>query len=775
MSDAAPPRGSPRAARRTVRRAVRRARWLLAAGALLGAPAVAGAQETLCDPGDVEVRRLEFQGNQTFSSDELARGLAVTPSGWLRRTLGFVGTRRCIARDDLRFDVARLALYYRKRGFYQAAVDTTVRDVGDDAIAVAFRVTEGPALRLDTLRVTGLDAVPGRDTLLARLGLQEGMRFDQYALDSARVTLTRRLRDSGYPLADVLLGYQTNLPTQSATVTLDALPGPRARIGVVDVRVTPRDDSTAQQIADPVVRGLLGVRPGALYRESALIEAQRRLYQTDAYSHVTISIDSLSPEARLADSTSLTVIVAAREGFLRSASAGVGYGTLDCFRLSGDYTDVNFLKKARRLELSGRVSKIGVGDPLDVAPGLCVPQVQDDPFSEKLNYYAGATLRTPLLFGLTFPTITLYSERRSEYKAFLRTTPVALGVSRSWPRGLGVPLTLSYNLEYGRTEAQPALFCAAFNLCEEEDRARVQEYRLLAVLGGALVRDRSDDPVDPARGTILRLDVRHASRLVGSDATQAFNQIVGNASWYQRVTEGSVLAARLRVGAVLGSSFATSGASRFVPPQERLYAGGPSTVRGFRQNELGPVVYIARSFADTLVDIPGTTEATRVFWSNVDRGYDRVVPVGGNSVLVANLELRQRSPVWADALQFTLFLDAGTVSRDINFDLGELRLTPGIGVRVASPVGPLRMDVGYNPYALAAGAAYFDAPLGSAVAPLYCVSPGFANDFIVRDDPELGVPVQDTRGRTCPATFQPTRASGFFRRLTFNFSIGQAF
>lgn len=752
------------------------ARTLLAATLLLVAtPLAAWAQETLCDPGDVEVRRLEFSGNETFDSDELARGLVITPSSWLRRSLGVVGTRRCIDRAELRLDVARLALYYRKRGFYQAQVDTVVTPVTDDAIAVEFLVTEGPALRLDTLRVTGLEAVPERDALLATLGLREGTRFDQYALDSARVSLTRRLRDRGYPLADVLLGYETNLPTQSATVMLDALPGPRAHIGGVEVRVTPREGTT-QQIADPVVLGLLGVKPGALYRERDLIQAQRNLYQTDAYSHVAITLDSLTDEARLADTATVRVVVSLRETFLRSATAGVGYGTLDCFRLSGEYANVNFLRKARRLELAGRVSKIGVGKPLDVAPDLCFDEVRDDVFSEQLNYYAGATLRTPLVFGVTLPTITLYSERRSEFKAFLRTTPVALGLARTWPNGLGggMPLSLTYSLEYGRTEAQPALFCAAFNLCEEADRARVQEYRRLAVLGGTVVRDRTDDPVDPHRGTILRLDVRHASRVVGSDPLQQFNQVVGNASWYQAVSRNTVLAARLRLGAVLGSSFAASGTERFVPPQERLYAGGPSTVRGFHQNELGPVVYIARGFEEVQRLDPITGEPIRVFETDVAAGYERVVPVGGNSVIVGNLEVRQRSPVWSELVQFTAFLDVGKVAANIDFGLTGLRWTPGLGVRVASPVGPLRVDIGYNPYALAAGAAYFDAPLGSGIAPLYCVSPGNTIPVVTESEGGQDVDVQ-VPGFGCPRSFQPERGSGFLRRMTFQFSIGQAF
>ncbi len=740
---------------------------VLAALCLLGARPAA-AQEVACDPGDVEVRALEFEGNRTFSDAELARGLAVTPSSWVRRTFGFFGRRRCVVRDELRLDVARLALYYRKRGFPQAQVDTVITEPSAGAIAVRFVVDEGPALRLDTLRVTGLEELPDGDEIARDLGIAEGERFDQYALDTARVVLVQRLRNGGHPYADVLRGFTTHLTTGSVAVDLTAIPGPRSRIGRVNLEVTPREGST-QQIPDPVVRGLVGLRPGAPYSERELVESQRRLYQTDAFAHVEITIDSLDTSAE-AD-TLVDVYVRLRETFMRTARLGVGYGTLDCFRVSGEFTDVNFLRSGRRLELNARTSKIGVGAPLDVNDGgLCFPDVRDDVYSDTLNYYVGATLRTPRIFGYTFPTATLYSERRSEFKAFLRTTPIALGLSRNWARGLGfgVPLTGTYNLEYGRTEAQPAFLCAAFNLCEAADRERVGEFRRLAVLGGSAVRDRTDDPVEPTRGTILRLDARHASPLVGSDGMQAFNQLSGAASWYQAVSDGLVLAARLRMGAVLGSSLA-SGDQTFVPPQERLYAGGPNTVRGFQQNELGPVAYLANGYDTVTVSTPAGDVAT--LQADPADGFSRVVPVGGASVIVANLEARIRGPVFPNLLQFTLFLDAGKVSDDIDFDpLSGLRWTPGVGVRLASPVGPLRLDVGYNPYDRAAGAAYFDAPLGAELAPLYCVSPG--NQFPVSFEGE--VPVQ-TAFDACPATFRPDRRGGLLRRMTLNISIGQAF
>jgi outer membrane protein insertion porin family/translocation and assembly module TamA len=237
-----------------------------------------------------------------------------------------------------------------------------------------------------------------------------------------------------------------------------------------------------------------------------------------------------------------------------------------------------------------------------------------------------------------------------------------------------------------------------------------------------------------------------------------------------------VLAARLRVGAVLDA--ALSGVAGFVPPSERLYAGGPTTVRGFRQNELGPIVYLANAYVERDTMVNGVP--LRTFVVDEARGYDRVVPTGGDAVAVGNVELRVPSPVLPDVFQLVGFVDAGQLwSRGrghAGITVGSLRWTPGLGVRARSPVGPIRLDVGYNPYTLPAGAIYFDAPLREdlSVAPLYCVSPG--NLIPVSDVPVDGesVPMQPP-GFTCAPTFRPATPTSFFRRLTFNLSIGQAF
>ena len=107
-----------------------------------------------------------------------------------------------------------------------------------------------------------------------------------------------------------------------------------------------------------------------------------------------------------------------------------------------------------------------------------------------------------------------------------------------------------------------------------------------------------------------------------------------------------------------------------------------------------------------------------------------------------------------------------------------MRITPGLGFRVASPVGPIRMDIGFNPYDEQTGSAYYNAAEQNGEAPLYCVSPGNGlpvTGWIRDPGPDDRLPVQANAARGCPTSYLPTDRSGFFRRLRLNVSIGQAF
>ena len=738
---------------------------------LAATPAVtARAQDIECERGDLEVFQLNFEGNRALSDAELARAIVTTPSAWARRFfhLPFT-TKHCLDRAELPNDRARLIVLYRRRGFPRVSVDTVVKVLAPGAVAVTFKINEGPPMILRGYAVRGLESVPQGARWVRDIRIREGMRFDRTVLDTVATSIRERLHDSGYPRGDAANHYVVNDSTLSGWDTLVVTPGPRTTIGAIKIEVTPMTGKK-QQIPASVVRKIMGLDSGTLYRESEILEAQRAIYQTEAYQHVSITPDSA------ADSV-MTLYVNLAEAPMHAARVGAGYGTLDCFRVSGEYTDYNFLNGARRLDFNTRVSKIGIGQPANWWRGAC-PAAQKDVFSNRLNYYAGATLRQPVFLGLrTVPTLSIYTQRVSEYNAYLRTTSIGGAASVVW-RGLTrTPVSLTYSMDLGRTEAQPALFCAVFNLCEAAEREQVQQTQRLAILSLAVTRDNSNSLLSPTRGSVVRLETRYSSPFILSDKDIQFTKLVGDASRYISLSSGAVFAMRLRGGTVFGRTVRE--AAGFIPPQERLYAGGPTTVRGFSQNELGSLIYISNSFDKFLSsDLNGQPD-TVVLQKAGDSSYKRIVPVGGNTLAVANLELRLRSPFLSDLLQWTLFTDAGEVWNRGTPEVSrvKLKVTPGIQVTAFSPVGPVRIAVGYNPYQRPKGPIYYEGTQFGG-APLLCVSPN--NDLPTHfSDPDPVTDVvtvtQEVSAGGCPASYQPAKDNSFRSKLTFSFAIGQAF
>jgi outer membrane protein insertion porin family len=748
----------------------RRARliWIASVALFGAAPAVARAQEVECDPGDLEVRSLSFTGNKRFSDDQLDEFLVTTPSDWWRRTfrIPFLGKKRCLDQTELPRDVLRLGLLYRKHGFFRTQVQLETRQHGQQGVDVIFHMTEGDALRVDSLAIGWAEPVQDSARIVRGFRPRRGEPFDQVALDSSRRAIIQRLRDAGHPRADVLTSFTTDTSRLSATIDLQVVPGQLARID--SVRFVGDSLTARRAIPLRVVRRMLGLDRHDIYRERDLINAQRNLYQTDAFRHVEVRLapDSIQPPG----DSAVIIDVVAIEGNMHVVRAGLGYGTLDCFRAQGELTNRNFLRGARRLDLSGRVSKLGVASGTSWAKDnvLCRKAAQDT-FSVNVpvNYYAAATYRQPTLFGLgprSVPTLTLFSERRSEYKAYLRSTPIG-ALATIFREQTRVPLTFSYELSYGRTQSSPALFCAVFNYCAPDDYNFLNQKTLrLSAVGLTATRDRSNSLFNPTRGDRVNLEFRHASPAIGSDTLLQFNKLLGEASFYQRLG-AAVFAARVRGGGVFGSRVSLSTASAtYIPPQERFYAGGANTVRGYQQNELGPLVYVTseRTDVDAVPPFPPAVADTN--YQIKPNALPRVVPIGGNSLFVANAELRLPDFFFPRLVQWSIFTDAGAVWNrgDGQSFRDRLRVTPGLGVRVLSFLGPIRMDVGYNRYDRTPGAVYYTPRSSAQLGKLLCASPG----------EDASGP---TQAENCPTTFSPEQTGKFFSRLTYNFSIGQAF
>jgi outer membrane protein assembly complex protein YaeT len=181
----------------------------------------------------------------------------------------------------------------------------------------------------------------------------------------------------------------------------------------------------------------------------------------------------------------------------------------------------------------------------------------------------------------------------------------------------------------------------------------VQRKGILSGPSVGLVWNTTDNSLDPRRGEVIGLAIDHA----GWGGDFKFYKVTAEAKKYIDIGWETVFASRLKLG--LADAV---GAEKNLPLFERFYSGGDKSVRGYARRRLGPL-----------------SESND--------------PLGGLSLVEGSLELRR--PIWKQ-LNGALFIDFGQVSRR-SFDLpfGHLKFSPGFGLGYVTPVGPIRLDIGF--------------------------------------------------------------------------------
>ena len=724
--------------------------WLRLAwcGAAVGWALPASAQRVARCPAALQVRAVAFTGSPRFDALTLAASIVTHEPGIATRWLG-LGQAPCLDSLELERDALRIAVLHRQVGWYRAQVSPRRVPVRG-GLRITFAIAPGPVATTDTIRTTGLPS-PDMAEPLRRLAREP---LDRQRLDSAVAVVIAGMRDAGYArarLTDRRIVIDSG--THRAAVDLTFVPGPVFTIGAVRVAVQPAG-STAR-LSSAEVQALTGLRSGARFRAQTLRDAQRQLYQLDAFRLVLLDTVTTAPPTR--DSL-LDLSLRVAEAKTRAARLGVGWATQDCGRVQGRLLDRGFLGAGRRLELSTRITKLGLGAPADVAPALCSGALRRDPFSARLNYFVGASFSAARWFGTALtPTLSVYSERRGEPFAYLRETGIGALAEVARPVAARTQLSAGLQYENGRTTTDPVVSCTRFAQCRPEEYVLSLFGRGVGLVNATVAHDRTDSPLDPSRGWRLRSELR---------AGETRSPLVSDLRFYRATLEAaayahpgtSILGARVQLSRAFAPGAALVDGAPLLPQQERLFAGGQNSVRGYQQNLLGPLVYVVAQ-----VDTVPTSDGSLAVVAAPGARVTRAVPRGGTGLLVGNFEWRRGFRVISEQVQLAAFLDAGLVweTRSDRFRWRDLRTTPGVGVRVVTPLGPFRLDIGYQPYAPRTGQALYFAPgAGDESGQILCASPRSGGDV---------------DAFTCPATWQPSRSSGVLSRLVFHFGLGQAF
>ena len=643
----------------------------------------------------VELTSIDFAGNASFPDDSLSR--AIFNHGTRCRSFllypfclfgaGFSIDDRTLNERELPGDILRLRSYYSRRGFKETQVDTVMIRPDEDHVSVLFRIDEGRPVRVSTLEVIGLEELEdlGVD---GDLPIQEGDLLNSIDLDAARDTLIQRLQNRGYPHADVLRTSRIPADTPyDARVTFDVDAGRHALFGPITL-------AGNRKLSDGVVLRMLPFEEGQEYSLARRIEGRRNLYSIEMVLHASID-EAADPTGSLPD-TVLPLRVTVTEGSTHRVRGGVGWSSSDCLNTEGRWASRNFLGGARRLQVRARLSNMASEQLHD---GPCWQSGVDD--FGGLNWLVSADFTQPWILDQRFSLGgSLFHERQSLKDVYVRQ---AVGIDLSVSRTLGpyASLVFAYRPQLTQLEAAEVFFCTTFLVCAPEDVGALQDPNWLAPLAFNFARDRANSLLNPTQGYQLLFNAEHASSVTGSNFS--YNRVVAAASRYVGIGRGQVLAVRVQAGWVSAGTFSLlSGGADIVHPQKRFYAGGANSVRGFAQNQLGPRVLtadVSRLLSDApdgggplclptqVIDL--TCDANAL--PDADFGTPR--PTGGRMLLEGGVEYRV--PL-GPRVEGAIFADFGRVWEEEAVDASRFEVTPGIGVRYVSPIGPVRIDVGYR-------------------------------------------------------------------------------
>jgi outer membrane protein insertion porin family len=549
---------------------------------------------------EVVVDAITIAGATTEPPARLLARMETRPPGVLHR-----GRYRA---DVLERDLRALEAFLRSLGFPDARAGPPRVSFSDDRTraTITVPVEEGRRVQVGSVAIEGTTIfAPGE--LLAALPLKPGQPWNATVAEEGRRALERRYAERGYLAARVAI--ETSPREGFADVVYRIAEGPQTRIGRVLV-------SGLTRTQEYVVLRELTFREGDPYNPGALVQTQRRLGGLGIFERVEVE-PLRPPPVPYAD-----VHVTVREGKPWSLGFGAGYTTYEGLRGFVEGGHDNLFGTAQSLRLRLQASERG--ERADLTHGV------------------------PRLFGtLARGETGVFYEHRTEIGYDFERIGLSLGASRELTELVqGLRASARYQLsQVNRFDIDPTL------LVEDVEPGT----DILSTVEPELSLDRRDNPLDPRRGSFHLINVELGGVVLGGDSD--FIKARLEAHWFFPWLPPTVvvLSGRLGVAAALLDSSS-------LPIEERFFAGGSGTVRGYRERRLGPL------------DDDGN-------------------PTGGNGLAVFNVEWR--FPIWR-WLGGAVFFDTGTVTAsasDLSFDA----LVSGVGggLRLVTPVGPIRLDAGY--------------------------------------------------------------------------------
>ncbi|MBU6419551.1 MAG: BamA/TamA family outer membrane protein [Proteobacteria bacterium] len=472
-----------------------------------------------------------------------------------------------------------------------------------DASQAKVRITteKGPLFKLGQVSINGLP--PG---FKARPGIRAGQTAEAAPVLAASAKLTTDLRNAGYAFANVSPPYAiANQTNHTLVVTYTVSSGPHVDIGPIGFAGLKRTDSN-------FLRRHISLRPGQPYSDIALQDARDSLLGLGVFSSVT------PVPADTATNGEVPVTFHVVEQKRHAVSLSGAYATDTGFTIGTSWEDRNVFRHAETLTIS--VAANGLGGTGTTAPGYDLKAIFAKP-----DYYARGQ------------TLSLSAEALKESLNAYSRTGFILGAL------LSRPITKTTTISYG-----PSF------ISERVDQESVTRTYVLLQFPINFTWNTTNSLLEPTKGHIISATITPTYPVVGNRHSP-FVILLGTGSVYFPVERKAwgVIALHGVVGSIQGTT-------QFgVPPDQRLYAGGSGTVRGYAYQTIGPL-------------------------------FPNDKPEGGLATDAINLEFRQHI---TKSIGVVPFIDAGQVSAGSAPFRGKVRVGVGLGLRYYTSIGPIRADI----------------------------------------------------------------------------------
>jgi len=513
-------------------------------------------------------------------------------------------------------DLEALEALYRSEGFPNVRITTKTEKRGR-RLKKRVIVDEGVRLMVERLSFEGNEAFSER-TLRGVLTVVEGTPLRPQELEDDRRQLAIFYGSNGYPYARVSSEVKRDEDAGTVAILYRISEGATARFGRISIE---RNFKTR----DKVIRLATPLRSGDPFSYQRILDAQERLSQLGLFNSLSVEPQGIDQGAEVVD-----CVIEVEEAETGRVNLGVGFSSRVGYRGYMEIREDNLWGRA--ISGSFRADLTGLGGGTQV--------VEEVGRSSRYTI----TFKDPLLIPQRKiegeGSIYAATEDRREYHT--RSRGLSLGLWRPFKRRLRIGLT--YHIDLNRLEditIDPA------------DVPEEYHEHTISALGPTVIYDSRDNFLDPHEGVYANLTTDFAGTWIGGD--QDFYKIKAECRAFYPLTSRLVGALSIR-----GGYIEVYGRTVMEPIQERFFAGGGNTVRGFREDSVGPI--------DKKTGLPR----------------------GGRVLFVYNLELRY--PLYR-SLKGVLFYDAGNVWKTREeFDMDDTRKGAGVGLRWITPIGPVRVD-----------------------------------------------------------------------------------